>query len=379
MGKNLKGRELGKGITQRKDGRYVARFVAIRGVRVEKKFLSLQDARAWLAKAREEDKNGGRLEPNSFAKVNDWYEYWMDNIKEKTVRPNTSRNYKDRYYMNIKPQIGNMFLQDVKPMHCQRVLNMMEKRYSGSTIYQTYITLNNMFNAALENELIEKNPMTRSVKLPKPVVKRNKFLSVEEQDKFLKAARRSSKNYRQYLFILNTGTRTGEMVGLKWEDLDFDNSKISIKRTMEFRYSVGEWTVGPPKTKTSAREIPMTQTVKEMLLNIKKELDNGKHVEEKFKEYVFLNSHGMPTKNSTYDNDLTKITNLAGIQNISMHTLRHTFATRCVEAGMKPKTLQMILGHANINVTMNLYVHLTDEEKVKEMEKFEIYSDSISN
>ena len=221
--------------------------------------------------------------------------------------------------------------------------------------------------------------MTRSVKLPKPVVKRNKFLSVEEQDKFLKTARKSSKNYRQYLFILNTGTRTGEMVGLKWEDLDFDNGKISIKRTMEFRYSVGEWTVGPPKTKTSAREIPMTQTVKEMLLNIKKELDNGKHVEEKFKEYVFLNSHGMPTKNSTYDNDLTKITNLAGIQNISMHTLRHTFATRCVEAGMKPKTLQMILGHANINITMNLYVHLTDEEKMKEMEKFEIYSDSISN
>ena len=370
MGKNLKGRELGLGLSQRKDGKYTARFVNLKGERVQRYFESVQEARLWIEDAKAADRYGIARFFGSSTTVNDWFEYWMKNIKEQTVRPNTSRNYRDRYYTNIKPYIGKMFLKDVKPMDCQRVLNMMEKRYSGSTIYQTHITLSNMFNSALENELIDKTPMTRSVKLPKPVVKKNKVLTIEEQERFMEEAKKSS-NYPQYLFILNTGTRTGEMIGLKWEDLDFDNNKIYIRRTMEFRYSNQEWTIGPPKTKTSFREIPMTKANREMLLKLKKEAENGRFVEDRFKEFVFINKKGTPTKNSTYDSHLMKLTNKAQIQNISMHTLRHTFATRCVEAGMKPKTLQMILGHANINVTMNLYVHLTDEEKRKEMEKFE--------
>ena len=79
----------------------------------------------------------------------------------------------------------------------------------------------------------------------------------------------------------------------------------------------------------------------------------------------------MPTKNSTYDSAIYKIVDKAGIPRFSMHTLRHTFAARAIEAGMKPKTLQEILGHANIGVTMNLYVHITEDEKEKEIKKFE--------
>lgn len=81
----------------------------------------------------------------------------------------------------------------------------------------------------------------------------------------------------------------------------------------------------------------------------------------------------MPTKNSTYDSVIYKIVDKAGIERFSMHTLRHTFATRAIEAGMKPKTLQEILGHANIGVTMNLYVHITEDEKEKEIKKFEAF------
>ena len=379
MGKNLKGRELGTGITQRKDGRYVVRFTAVRGKRVVKYFFNLQDARAWLAEAREIDTNGGNQFSNSYTTVNEWYEYWMENIKEKTVRPNTYKNYRDRYLINIKPHIGNMFLRDVKPMHCQKILNSMAAGYAGSTIYHSYICLNNMFNAALDNDLITKNPVSRSVKLPKPIVKNNKVLTLDEQEKFLNVAKNNS-NYRQFFFILNTGVRTGEMVGLKWEDLDFEKNTIKIRRTMEFNYKSHDWVVGPPKTKTSNREIPMTKANREMLLKMKEEVDKGKYVAERFKEFVFINRNGTPTKNSTYDNQLIRITEKAGIKNISMHTLRHTFATRCAEAGMKPKALQNILGHANINITMNIYVHLTDEEKNSEMEKFEQYScEKLSN
>lgn len=101
-------------------------------------------------------------------------------------------------------------------------------------------------------------------------------------------------------------------------------------------------------------------------------------VAEEFKDFVFINKKGMPTKNSTYDVHIAKLTKMAKIKNFSMHTLRHTFATRCIEAGMRPKTLQQILGHSSINITMNLYVHVTDEEKTKEMKKFETYAAQLA-
>jgi len=85
-----------------------------------------------------------------------------------------------------------------------------------------------------------------------------------------------------------------------------------------------------------------------------------------------LNRKGEPTKNSTYDSALFKLCDKAGITRFSMHVLRHTMATRCIEGNMRPKTLQVILGHSNISITMNLYVHVTEDEKVKELEKIEM-------
>jgi len=372
MGKNLKGKELGAGISQRKDGRYSARFVTSSGKRVEKYFPMLQDARKWLAEAKLNDESGS-VGVSVGMTVDAWYEFWIVNIKDKTVRFNTARNYRERYRQNIKKHIGKMQIADVKPMHCQKILNAMEADYAGSTIYQTLIALYNMFDSAVENGIILKNPCTKSVKLPKPVEKKTKVLTVGDQEKFMEEAKDSS-NYPQYFFILQTGVRTGEMVGLKWEDIDFEKNIISIRRSMEFRYTTGEWRVGPPKTKHGYREIPITKANREMLLGLKKQAEAGRYVLDEFKEFVFINRKGMPTKNSTYDVHIAKLTKKAEIENFSMHTLRHTFATRCIEAGMRPKTLQQILGHSSINITMNLYVHVTDEEKSKEMLKFEEYS-----
>ena len=372
MGKNLKGKELGAGIYQRKDGRYSARFVTSTGKRIEKYFPMLQEARKWLAEAKLNDENGAAGVSMGMT-VDAWYDYWIVNIKGKTVRYNTVRNYRERYKQNIKKHIGKMLIADVKPMHCQKILNDMEEDYAGSTIYQALIALYNLFDSAVENAIILKNPVTKAVKLPKPVEKKTKVLTIDEQGKFMDEARGSS-NYFQYFFILQTGVRTGEMVGLKWEDIDFDRNIISIRRTMEYRYTTGEWRIGPPKTKHGYRDIPITTANRKMLLELKAKHDAGRYEQDEFKEFVFINRKGTPTKNSTYDAHILKLTRKAEIQNFSMHTLRHTFATRCIEAGMRPKTLQQILGHSSINITMNLYVHVTDEEKNKEMQKFEAYA-----
>ena len=373
MGKNLKGKELGAGLSQRKDGRYSARFVTSCGKRVEKYFTMYQDARKWLAEARLQDERGNVNSVSLGMTVDAWFEFWIVNIKEKTVRPNTVRNYRERYNRNIKKHLGKMLINDVKPMHCQLVLNDMAVDYAGSTIYQCLIAMYNMFQAAFENSIIPSNPVTKTVKLPNPIESKKRVLTIGEQTKFMEYAKYTA-NYPQYLFILNTGVRTGELIGLKWEDVDFDRRIISIRRSMEYRYSTGDWRIGPPKTKKSYREIPMTEDCAEMLKELKKKVELGKLVQEEFKDFVFINRKGTPTKNSTYDANIAKLTKQAGIKETNFHTLRHTFATRCIEAGMRPKTLQQILGHSSINITMNLYVHVTDDEKMKEMQKFEDYA-----
>lgn len=208
------------------------------------------------------------------------------------------------------------------------------------------------------------------MKSPKKIEKKVRFLTLEEQEKFLKAAEGTS-NYYQLALILHKGLRTGEMIGLKWEDIDFRKRTISINRTMEFRFGDQEFRIGEPKSKAGYRTIPMTQTAYEILNAKEKERHAIKVLDFRYKDFVFINRKGMPTKNSTYDSAIYKIVDKAGIERFSMHTLRHIFATRAIEAGMKPKTLQEILGHANIGVTMNLYVHITEDEKEKEIKKFE--------
>lgn len=369
MGKDLRGKELGVGICQRKDGLYTARFISKRtGRSVQKYFPKLQECRKWYADAKFEDEHGG-INASGDMTVTAWFEYWIENIKGDSIRPNTIRNYKERFEHNIRKCIGNMILSEVKPMHCQNVLNQMKDNYKSSTIYQTKITLYCMFSDAVENDVIYKNPVTKGIKHnigkePKKV----RALTIDEQKRFLEVAEKSS-NYNQFAFILQTGLRTGELIGLKWSDIDWEKRVIHIQRSMEYRYSVGEWRIGEPKSKSGYRDVPLTEEAVAILKRQKEKLKETKVINMQFKEHVFLCRKGEPTKNSAYDTSLFKLCDKAGIRRFSMHVLRHTTATRCIEGGMRPKTLQVILGHANVGITMILYVDVTEEEKIKEVEK----------
>lgn len=370
MGKDLRGKELGVGICQRKDGLYTARFVNRNKKNVQKYFTKLQDCRNWLADARFNDEHGG-IDASGDMSVSSWFEYWITEIKGDNIRPNTIRNYRERFEKNVREYIGDMLLSEVKPLHCQNILNKMSSKYRNSTIDQTRMTMYGFFECAMENDLINKNPVTKSVKCTtgkksKPV----RVLTIEEQRIFLEAVKGSS-NYNQYAFVLQTGLRAGEMIGLKWSDIDFKNKVIHIQRTMEYRHSSGKWRTGEPKSKSGYRDIPLTQEAIQILKDQKEKLKKLKVIPIEYSDMVFLCRKGTPTKNSAYDTKLFYYCDKIGIDRFSMHVLRHTFATRCIEAGMRPKTLQMILGHSNIGITMNLYVHVTSDEKLNEIEKIE--------
>lgn len=367
MGKSLKGKELGVGISQQTNGLYVARFTDRFGRRKSKRFKKLQECRQWIADATYIDEHSD-LENATDMLVDAWFEYWID-LKKKTVRPNTVRNYSERYERNIKNVIGNKLLTEVKPIHCQKIFSdMADEGYKTTTIYQTRIALYNMLEFAKENEVIITNPCKESVKsdIGKPSDKKE-ALTIDDQRRFLAAAKGQSYEY-QYRFALQTGLRTGELVGLKWEDINFERKTLTIERSMEFRYKVGEWRVGPPKSKSGYRTIPLTDEAICILKAQKEKNRKLKVIDKEWADTVFLCRKGQPVKNSTYDTALFIICDKAGIKRFSMHVLRHTFATRCIEGGMTPKTLQKILGHSNIGITMNLYVHITEEEKQKEID-----------
>ena len=388
MGKNLKGKEIGKGICQRKDGLYTARFVNKYGNRTTKCFKTVPEARNWLDEAKYADRHAEVFIPTEMT-VNEWFNFLIENVVG-GLAPNTLRNYRERYERNVKPIIGLLKMADVKPLHCKMVLNRMEKDYAGSTVRQTYIAMGTMFKSALMNDIISKHPMD-GVRYTKPVRAVNdiNFLTVDEQEKFLEAAKRSH-NYFQYALMLETGLRTGEMIGLTWDVIDWEKRTLTVNKTLEYRHKQGCWRAGPPKTQQSYRTIPLTAkaySILEMVASRARERKESEMLNQTLeyidrrtgktstlimRDLVFINFRtGEPAKNSSYDTHLYKLCAEAGIKRFSMHALRHTYATRAIERGVQPKVLQKLLGHASIKTTMDKYVHVTDESLSQAIKQFE--------
>lgn len=388
MGKDLKGKELGKGLGQRKDKYYYAKY-PYHGKKGQQSFHTLVEAKNWrqeqLYLCRHPEL---RTATSPDMTVDAWFNRWLKDVVGNRA-PNTLRNYRERYEHNVQPFIGSMLLRDVKPMDCQMILNAMESDYAGSTIRQTYMTMGTFFKSAKDNGFIDRHPMD-GVRYTKPVraVDDIHFLTVDEQKRFLEAAK-GSHNYAQYALILETGLRTGEMIGLTWDAIDWEKRTLTVNKTLEFRYKQDEWRAGPPKTESSYRTIPLTDTAYGILREIydTREYRNesnglstvltfmdrktGQKRKLVMRDLVFINWRtGMPAKNSSYDTHLYKLCDEAGIKRFCMHALRHTYATRAIESGMQPKVLQKLLGHASSKTTMDRYVHVTDDSMQKAVAQF---------
>ncbi len=385
MGKDLKGKELGVGLNQRKDGRYQARFTKNNGQRAEKNFVKLTEAQKWLNEQRYLDS----ITTTGDMTVDEWYTFWIENFKEGIVKANTTKNYRQRYECNIKKEIGSIKLQNVKQLHCQKILNNMfdSGRYSNGTMELTQITLHALFKGAVENNYLQRNPAENlKLKRRNNDNEERRVLTREEQITFKEYAK-NTLYYNAYCLVLETGLRVGEIGGLQWNDIDFENKVINVQRTILQDAQKGGFYFGEPKTKKSKRKIPLTNEAVS-ILNNQKVMQNKLKMKSKnwnsdWNGLVFTTINGNPVGSSTFRTMMIRIVNNINFdrqcnaesktyeefQHCYMHSLRHTFATRCIENGVQPKTLQKILGHSSLSTTMDLYVHVTDEQIFSEMDK----------
>ena len=303
-----------------------------------------------------------------------WFEYWFENIISPNVKYQTRRWYKGRYDKRIKPVIGTMMISEVKPIHCQQVMNYLNsKEDSTGSKKKIKSFMSSLFAAAIENELIASNPVTRSVRYVNKEPKERRVLTVDEQKVFSEKAK-MSKYYDEYMFDLETGLRVGEISGLKWSDVDWHNRTITITETMYYNNDTHEFVTDKPKTQAGNRTIRLTERAYRILLG-RKNWKTDKPIPIKWHRYIFLNQNGNPVDSRTYNKCLKRIIKGMCITDpFSMHCLRHTFATRCIEADMRPKTLQYILGHSRLSMTMDLYVRVTRDDVTEEMEQFEVAS-----
>lgn len=392
MGKDLKGKELGKGIRQNQNGRYEARYIDRFGNRKSVYATSKVEIKRKLDAALKN--NDEKSSVKKQMTVNTWYKEWMEVYKSPVIRPNTKRHYETIFDLHIIPEIGSMYVDEVRQIHVKNLVNKLDsKGYQWETQNKVKILLLDLFNVAIENDYAIRNP-AKGIRLSKNKPNDRVVLTIEQENDFLECAKGTFYS-NLYEVALNTGMRPGEIMALTENDLDFNLQKISVTKTLLYQKLEGdnnkEFHIGPPKTASSFRNIPMNTACE---LALKRQLSLKKVLREKypksgeFANLLFVTKFNTPLCSQILNDAIKRIIEEINLQRdpidkfpvFSAHTFRHTFATRCIEAGIQPKTVQHYLGHATLQMTMDLYVHVTDNFKQEEIKKLDAaFSETKTN
>lgn len=384
MGKSLTGKELGQGISQRADGRYQARFTNRFGKRKTIYAKTLHEIRQKLRNEQyEDDKKLNVL--TSDMTLNEWFDIWMETCK-KNCRDSTRYSYTTSYN-RIRNSVGWRKISSINLIILQQAFNELKTDASRKDTRRILI---DMYNKAVDADLVVKNIALQinTVVSKDSNPEEPRVLTEAETSLFLKTAEKY-RYFNEYSLALETGMRIGEILGLKWSDIDFVNRAIYVNRTLVYikceekgHPKYGKWMFNfhPPKTDKGKRRIPMTMKaytiLKQQELRKATLVAKGYAAPENYEELIFTTSRNTPISPRDTDKIMQVISQEIceashEFEPLSPHTLRHTFATRCIERGMNPKTLQKILGHSSIQVTLNLYCHVTDDTLDSEMSKFE--------
>ena len=384
---------LRKGETQRKDGTYDFRWTSADGKRHSVYASTLEELREKEEAAIRDKQDGIKTETRRVT-VNDVFELWCD--LKRGLKDNTFQNYKYMYNMFVRPSFGKLRIASVKKSDVKRFYNTLadEKILTIATIDNVHTVLHQVFDLAVDDNYIRINPTDHMLKELKQShnfeTEKRKALTVAEQKLFIDFLQNHPQYHHWYpvfAVMLGTGMRVGEIVGLRWCDIDLEQDIISVNHTLVY-YNHGDgkgcsFSINTPKTKAGERTIPMLDFVKEAFLMEKKyQEETGLHCKvtvDCYTDFIFINRFGDVQHQGTLNKAIRRIIRdcndevlLRGeadpvlLPKFSCHSLRHTFTTRLCESGVNVKVIQDVLGHADISTTMDIYVDVTKDMKQKE-------------
>lgn len=387
MGKDLKGKELGVGITQRKDGLYQGRYKDRFGKYKTIYNKKLGDLRKELAIAIADNQLYTSVRDE--IKLDDWFKRWVDVYKKKSVRPNTLREYTHIYSKNISPILGNRNINSLVKTDIQQLIKKVnDDGYLYERQNKVKVILTDMFSRAIEDDLMVKNP-AKGVKLYQDKISSARALTIGEQDVFFEFCKNT---FYDNLFnvAVNTGLRPGELFALTIKDINFEQKYIDVNKTLVYQKYLDDecktFHLEPPKTKQSYRHVPINSTCIDYLKRqvALKEIVSSRRPKMQT-DYLFVTRFNTPLNSVIYSDAIRsvirRINETRNPKNqfdfFSGHTFRHTFATRCLEAGIQPKVVQSYLGHATLKMTMDLYTHVTADKATEDIERIVKGKDNI--
>lgn len=367
------------GVFERKDGILELRFT-VNGHRYSVYAKTLTELKK-KETARRMEIEAGIKKPVKEQSFDDYFKDWLQ-FKDGTVKETTIRNY--RMFANVISRtviddagttFGSLKMSKVEPQHVRDLQSAMKKNQHTRTINDSISLVKSVFNTAMNDHAITWNPAAgiKPLKRTEPAARDtiHRALSAEETKRFLEAAS-GSWYYELYVFLANTGCRIGEAAAIQQKDISGKTVHVNktVTRTINGGYIIGKET----KTKSGTRTIPLNNAALEAIA-AQRFKNNALHGEQVtgIDETLFKALRGGLVKDSLVNEDIRRICDKAGLDRFSVHAFRDSFATRCVESGMQPKTLQDLMGHSDINMTMNLYAHVMDETKERQFQAVSFY------
>ena len=391
---------LRKGESYRNDGRYSFRWCTRDGKRHYIYAKTLDELRRKEMELTVDQFDGIRTD-KQHTTVNNVFELWCE--LKRGLKDNTFQNYKYMYNNFVRNGFGKLRVSNVKKSDVKKFYNTLadEKILQISTIDTVHNILHQVFALAVDDNYIRQNPTDNMLKELKQShnfqVTKRKALTVSEQELLLNFLKTNSKYKHWYPVIsvmLGSGMRVGEVTGLRWCDVDFENNLIDVNHTLVY-YNKGDnngcsFAINTPKTKAGSRTIPMLETVKDAFLLEKayqEEVGLSCNVKvDGYTDFIFINRFGNTQHQGTLNKAIRRIIrdcndavllkttddNPVLLPPFSCHSLRHTFTTRLCEEGVNVKVIQNVLGHADFKTTMDIYTDVTNDLKQKEFSALDV-------
>ena len=293
--------------------------------------------------------------------VGEWMEVWFQDYAKIKVRPSSHQTYQGYIHNHIRPNIGEIPLEKLTSLDLQKFYKKLlttgrvdrveakgqPKGLSAKTVRNIHQILSSALKLAQEQRLILTNP-AEGCALPRVEHQEMKTLTTVQLASFFREARESGV-FELYYLELATGLRRGELLGLKWEDIDLERGDLRVRRQVS-RIN-GEVVEAPLKTKNAYRTLPLAEDTVSVLREQRRKVGNS--------PWVFPSPNGGPISPDSVLHMLHRVLKRAGLPKVRFHDLRHTFATLALQNGVDVKTVSGMLGHFSAGFTLDTYAHIT--------------------